>query len=309
MGIGIGMRGKDLQKFMMVARQHRVILLIRHTNADSLRFVGQSGYYPKPAAVKAKTADANPASVATLVNGRKTTVAYDVAGLVVHPGFQPTCYRGAKVQKAATCWAHTMETLAPTMEHLKVDLNRPESWSVWGVERRAAKAPRWSWRVDIDPLSPRFGSLQLRGAGTGTGWCYIHGDYDLKDVIVLGREGDNRRAAGTLDGVKNFTPVLYDVQFDTIRNELNTLMGAEMVQHGAEAQFAWHGDEPITVAFPDWTHLLLADAMTVQSWYLKLNREVLAQPVNDYLRDRSRMFHFGPNGVFAPGMTPAASWG
>jgi hypothetical protein len=309
MGIGIGMRGKDLQKFMMVARQHRVILLIRHTNADSLRFVGQSGYYPKPAAVKAKTADANPASVATLVNGRKTTVAYDVAGLVVHPGFQPTCYRGAKVQKAANCWAHTMETLAPTMEHLKVDLNRPESWSVWGVERRAAKAPRWSWRVDIDPLSPRFGSLQLRGAGTGTGWCYIHGDYDLKDVIVLGREGDNRRAAGTLDGVKNFTPVLYDVQFDTIRNELNTLMGAEMVQHGAEAQFAWHGDEPITVAFPDWTHLLLADAMTVQSWYLKLNREVLAQPVNDYLRDRSRMFHFGPNGVFAPGMTPAASWG
>ena len=28
-------------------------------------------------------------------------------------------------------------------------------------------------------------------------------------------------------------------------------MGVEMVQHGSEAQFAWHGDEPITVAFPD----------------------------------------------------------
>jgi len=307
MGIGIGMRGKDLQKFLMVSRKHGVILLIRHTNTDSLRFVGQPGYYPKPAAVKAKTADANPTGVTALVKGRKTTVAYDVAGLVVHPGFQPTCYRGAKVQKAHDCWAHTMETLAPSMEKVTVDLSRPESWSVWGVERHAVKAPRWSWRVDVDPLSPRFGCLQLRGATSG--WCYIHGDYDLKDVIVLGREGDNRRAEGTLDGVKNFTPVLYNMQFETIRSELNVLMTAEMVQHGAEAQFAWHGDEPITVAFPDWTHLLLADAMTVQSWYMNLNREVLAQKGNDYLRDRSRMFHFGPTGVFAPGMTPAASWG
>lgn len=308
MGTGIGMRGKDLQKFMMVARKHRVILLVRHTNADSLRFVGQPGYYPKPAAVKAKTADANPKNVTTFVNGRKTTVAHDVAGLVVHPGFQPTCYRGAKVQKAHDCWAHTMETLAPALEHTAVDLNRPESWSLWGVERRAAKAPRWSWRVDVDPMSPRFGCLQLRGATTN-GWAYVHGDYDLKDVIVRGREGDNRRGEGTLDGVKNFTPVLYELQFDTIQNELNALMDAEMVQHGAEAQFAWHGDEPITVAFPDWTHLLLADAMTVQSWYAKLNREVLAKTGNDYLRDRSRMFHFGPEGMFAPGMTPAASWG
>jgi hypothetical protein len=307
MGIGIGMRGKDLQKFLMVARKHKVILLVRHTNADSLRFVGQPGYYPKPAAVKAKTADANPRNVTTLVKGRKTTVAYDVAGLVVHPGFQPTCYRGAKVQKAEDCWAHTMETLAPAMERLKVDLANAGSWAVWGVERRAVKAPRWSWRVDVDPLSPRFGCLQLHSAGCG--WCYIHGDYDLKDVIVLGRETDNRRAEGTLDGVKNFTPVLYNVQFDTIRSELNVLMDAEMVQHGAEAQFAWHGDEPITVAFPDWTHLLLTDAMTVQSWYTKLNREVLAEPGKDYLRDRSRMFHFGPSGVFAPGMNPAASWG
>jgi hypothetical protein len=307
MGIGIGMRGKDLQKFMMVARKHQVILLVRHTNADSLRFVGQVGYYPKPAAVKAKTADANPKPVTAFIKGRKTNVVYDVAGLVVHPGFQPASYRGAKVQKAEDCWAHTMETLAPSMEHVKVDLSKPESWSIWGVDRHAAKAPRWSWRVDVDPLSPRFGCLQLRGATSG--WCYIHGDYDLKDVIVLGREGDNRRAEGTLDGVKNFTPVLYNKQFETIRDDLNALMGVEMVQHGAEAQFAWHGDEPITAAFPDWTHLLLADAMTVQSWYMNLNRDVLAQKGNDYLRDRSRMFHFGPTGMFAPGKTPAASWG
>jgi hypothetical protein len=307
MGVGIGMRAKDLQKFLIVARDHKVILLVRHTNADSLRFVGQAGYYPKPAAVKAKTADANPKGVTTLVRGRKTTMEYDVSGLVVHPGFQPTCYRGAKVQKAQECWAHTMETLAPSMEHTEVDLGKPDSWSVWGVDRRGVKAPRWHWRVDVDPLSQRFGCLQIREGDMD--WSYVHGDYDLKDVIVWGHEQDNRRAEGTLDGVKNFTPVLYNVGFETIQGRLNNLMNAEMVQHGAEAQFAWHGDEPITVAYPNWTHLLLLDAMTVQSWYQKLNREVLAKAGKDYLRDRSRMFHFGPSGTFAPGKDPGASWG
>jgi hypothetical protein len=173
-----------------------------------------------------------------------------MAGLVVQPGFQPGCYRGAKMGKAQDAWLHTMGTLSPSLS-----------------------------------------------------------DYDLKDVIVLGRETDNRRAEGKIDGVKNFTPVLYEQEYETIREKLNSLIGADMVQHGAEAQFAWHGDEPITVAFPNWTHLILYDAVTVQGWYLNLNREVLASMGIDYRRDRSRMFHFGPNGLFAPGALPLETWG
>lgn len=307
MGVTVGMRGKDLQKFLMVARNHNVILLVRHTNEDSLGYIGQAGFYPKPAAVKAKTADVNPPPTTRLVNGVKSRTNYQVAGLVVHPGFQPGCYRGSKIGKAQDAWVHTLETLGPSLMNKSVDPEKPDTWSIWGVERVAVNAPRWKWRVDIDPSSPRFGCLQLK-KGT-EGWCYIHGDYDLKDVIVLGRETDNRRAEGKLDGVKNFTPVLYDKAFETIRTELNTLIGSDMVQHGAEAQFAWHGDEPITVAFPDWKHLLLYDAVTVQGWYLNLNRDVLAPMGNDYRRDRSRMFTFGPNGVFAPGALPLDSWG
>jgi hypothetical protein len=307
MGVGIGMRGKDLQKFLMVARDHNVILLVRHTNEDSLGYIGQPGFYPKPAAVKAKTADVDPPPITRLVAGVKTRTAYKVAGLVVHPDFQPGCYVGAKIGKARDAWEHTLETLGPTLMTTKVDLARPDTWSIWGVERQAVHAPRWKWRVDINPDSPRFGCLQLKKGPEG--WCYIHGDYDLKDVIVLGRETENQRAEGKLDGVKNFTPVLYDREFETIRTELNNLIGSDMVQHGAEAQFAWHGDEPITVAYPDWRQLLLYDAVTVQGWYLNLNRDVLAPMGKDYLRDRSRMFHFGPNGVFAPGGLPMATWG
>jgi hypothetical protein len=291
MGIGIGMRGKDLRSFMQVARQYKVIILVRHTNADSLRYVGKEGFYPKPAAVKAKTADQSPPPQTQLVGGRKAVRAYV----------------GAKAGKAEDCWVHTMETLAPTLMNVRVDLKRPDTWSTWGVERKGVLAPRWRWRVDIDPNSTYFGCLQLKADGIP--WSYIHGDYDLKDVIVVGHEKDNERAEGKLDGVKNFTPRLKGVSFDEIQRALNSTMGCEMVQHGAEAQFAWHGDEPITVAYPDWTHLTLLSAETVQSWYEKLNREVLAKPGINYLRDSSRAFQFGPDGMFKPGHKPAASWG
>lgn len=307
MGVRTGMRGKDLQKFLMVARDFNVILLVRHTNADSLQYVGRPGYYPKPAVVKAKTADVNPPPQVALVNGRQATRTYEVAGLVVHPGFQPHCFVGAKMQKATSCWEQTMEVLSPTLAKTSVDLTKPDSWSIWSVERTGVNASRWKWRVDVNPASPHFGALQLKlGGGV---WSYIHGDYDLKDVIVHGHETDNRKHSGTIDGVKNYTPMLVDLQFERVRTALNNLMGVDMVQHGAEAQFAWHGDEPITVAFPDFTHLLLYDAMTVQAWYEKLNRQVLAQVGTDYLRDRSRMFHFGPKGLFAPGKTPGVTWG
>lgn len=307
MGIHTGMRGKDLREFLRVAQEYGVIILVRHTNEDSLGYVGKPGYYPKPAAVKAKTADTNPGAVSRLVNGRKTTTQYQVAGLVVHPGFHRGCYAGAKSAKAQDCWDHTMETLGPTLLNKRVDPDRPDTWSIWGVERNGVLAPRWQWRVDINPASPHFGCLQLKTSGID--WSYIHGDYDLKDVIVAGKETDNRRAEGKLDGVKNFTPMLYDREFENIRKALNARIGVEMVQHGAEAQFAWHGDEPITVAFPDGRHLLLYDAVTVQSWYQALNRDVLAAMGKDYLRDRSRMFHFGPHGLFAPGAHPNDSWG
>ena len=53
----LGIRGKDLRSFMLVAREMRLIILIRQTTENSLAYVGRAGYYPKPAQVKAKTAD------------------------------------------------------------------------------------------------------------------------------------------------------------------------------------------------------------------------------------------------------------
>lgn len=306
MGIGIGMRGKDLQKFMMVARDFGVILLVRHTNGASLAFAGLPGYYPKPALIKAKTADENPPPVMRSVSGRMVGQVYRIAGLVVHPGMHPKAYKQAKVAKAMQAWTDGMHYLA---EHAPAAgaAARPDTWASWGVGRVVSCAPNWHWRVDVDPGSAHYGCLQL--SRPGLEWSYIYGDYDLKDVIVPAAMTDNRRQEGQLHGVPNFTPLLTDVEFERVRTRLNNLIGADMVQHGAEAQFAWHGDEPITVVFPDWTHLLLTDATTVQRWYETRNRAVLAKRGHDYAQDRSRMFHFGPQWMFAPGALPGASWG
>jgi len=299
MGIGPGMRGTDLQKFLMVARDRKVILLIRHTNQDSLRYIGVPGYYPKPAPVKAKTADFNPPGVMRSVAGRMVRQEYTLAGLVAHPGMHPGVFKPAKQDKVAKAWADTMCNLA-AKALAPGDPLRPETWAAWGADRAAACSPEWHWRFDVDPASRHYGCLQLNHAGTG--WMYIHGDYDLKDVIVPGYETDNRRHEGTVDGVKNYTPLLKNnLDFERIRAALNQLIGADMVQHGADAQFAWHGDEPITVMFPDWTFLLLADAGTVQRWYENMNRAVLADKGKDYVNDESRMFKIRPHGLFAPG--------
>src|SRR3954469_2641004 len=308
MGTGTGMRGVDLQKFLRAAKTFNVIILVRHTNGDSFKYIGKPGYYPKPAVCKAKTADSNPPLRTIQYKGKPIARQYDVAGLVVVPDFHPKCYGEAKQKKAQDCWEHTLEVLTPIMRRLRPDPNRPDSWATWGEPRQGVHAPNWSWRVDVDPTSKHFGCLQLLKRGR-TDWCYIHGDYDLKDVIVATREGEshNEGVKKTLDGVPNITPVLGQgvknipamyrgKEYEFIKTWLNLQMGVEMVQHGAEAQFGWHGDEPITVAYPDGTHQLLYDAVTVQSVYMSVNREIKNKGI-DFRADPKRILNVDVNGV------------
>ncbi len=125
----------------------------------------------------------------------------------------------------------------------------------------------------------------------------------------MGRETFNQRQEGKVQGAKNYTPLLPGLEFETIRKALNDAIGVDMVQHGAEAQFAWHGDEPITVISPEGPQMkfeVLGNAEAVQRWYMDRNREVIAKKGKDYIGDRSRWFWFGDHGnLFTPGNGPA----
>jgi hypothetical protein len=165
MGLGTGMRGKDLRAFCMVARQYGVYILVRHTNDASLGYIGKPGYYPKPATIKAKTADVDPPLV--IIDNR--TISYRIAGLVPHPGFQPRVFSGAKMEKALACWADTLDVLHGAGTNIPA--TTPDTWASWGKEHTSARSG-WRWRVDVDPKSPHFGCLQIARDGvetTGTG--------------------------------------------------------------------------------------------------------------------------------------------
>jgi hypothetical protein len=295
-----GMRAKDLRIFCMIARKYNVYLLIRHTNEASLQYVGKPGYYPKPASIKAKTADIDPPPFQFKSGGHARTVQHKIAGLVPHPDFQPDVFMGAKLAKARHCWYDTLDVLHGA--GVNIPATTPDTWSMWGKEHASGRSG-WRWKVDVDPASPHFGCLQI--ARDSIGWSYLHGDYDLKDVVVKGHETYNERNEGKHQGAKNFTPLLPGLEFETVRRELNEAMGVDMVQHGAEAQFAWHGDEPITVVSPDGPglqFLVLANVEAVMGWYREMNRELIARMGKDYLGDKTRWFWFGDHGnLFLPG--------
>lgn len=304
MSTGLGMRGKDVRAFCMIAQKYKVYILVRQTNEASLHYVGQAGYYPKPAAIKAKTSDNDPPPFIYPVGGQVRTAQHRVAGLVANPWLQPAVYAGSKLSKAKDYWLETLDiALSPGANIPEASATKPETWVVWGKERLSARTG-WRWKIDIDPASPHFGCLQI--AKDAVTWSYVHGDYDLKDVIVRGRETYNERKEGNIDGVKNYTPLLPGQAFETIRRELNDAMGVDMVQHGSEAQFAWHGDEPIVVILPDGPQLqyeILGNAEAVQQWYVKLNRSLIAKNGKDYIGDRTRWFWFGDHGnLFTPGI-------
>jgi hypothetical protein len=297
MSNNLGMRGKDVRVFCMIAQKHKVYILVRQTNPESLGYIGKAGYYPKPAVIKAKTADLNPPPFSYLSGGQRRVVQHRIAGLVSNPWFQPDVYKGAKLAKAKDCWLDTLDIALST-----------DTWAYWGKEHLSTRTG-WKWKIDIAPDSQHFGCLQI--SKDAIPWSYVHGDYDLKDVILLGAETFNERREGKIDGVKNYTPRLPNgLEFESIQRELNNEMGIDMVQHGSEAQFAWHGDEPITLIQPDGPNLqyrILGNAEAVQSWYQQLNRRLIAENGKDFIGDKSRWFWFGGHGnLFLPGKDRSA---
>jgi hypothetical protein len=300
MGNCLGMRGKDVRSFCMVAQKYNVYILVRQTKEASLEYIGKPGYYPKPVAIKAKTAENDPPLFTVRGNGPTLTAQHKIAGLVPHPWFQPKVFIKNNQDlwlKAQKFWLQTLDiALSPGSNIPEANLNKPETWSFWGKDHLSGRTG-WHWKIDIDPGSAHFGCLQV--ARDNIPWSYLHGDYDLKDVIVRGQETYNERSEGKIQGVKNYTPLLPGLEFETIRKALNDEIGVEMVQHGAEAQFAEQGDEAITVILPVGPNLqfhILGNAEAVQRWYMDMNRQLIVKNGKDYIGDKSRWFWFGNHG-------------
>lgn len=207
------MRPSDKQVFLAAAAKFQVWILVRRTNRDSLKYIGQPGYTPKPIDCKAKTADVD-------------IPPFKLAGLVVNPEIHPKAFKPGKEPQALAAWK-SMGSLAGSR-----------------------------FKTDTNPSSKHYGCLLLNGK-------YIHGDYDLKDIIDITQAHRNLAAVETLEGM----PHRRGAKFYAVQEFINQRIGSPMIQHGGEAQYAGHTGEPIDAFGPNGEDLILLNELTVRSWY------------------------------------------
>jgi hypothetical protein len=133
---------------------------------------------------------------------------------------------------------------------------------------RRAKAEKWigtlpsHYTVERDKDSPFHGCVQLGGKR-------IHGDYDLKGIVLPGQEKRILTLVTELLGQDaRRGPKFYDVQ-----KFVNNAIGKPMVQHGAEDEYLDHSkdlDENIFVFFPEERDpKVLHGPAETKAWYAK----------------------------------------
>ncbi len=216
--------------FRAAAHNLRLWILVRETNAKTLeRWVGQEDCVPKPVTCKAKTAD---------------MAHHPLAGLVVNPFVRPEAFSARRTPDAQYCWRQ----LAASW------LRRPAGALI--------KAPRGGgipYEVDHRPGRTRHGCLMVH-APSCPGRCgkrgcakYIHGDYDLYDIVDPKHYARNE--AVTVPVTTMFAD-RQSPQFRAVADYVNSRIGAPMIQHGAQMQHPdfGHSDEPLEVFSPKGKH-------------------------------------------------------
>jgi hypothetical protein len=169
---------------------------------------------------------------------------YRIAGLVIDPGRHPgSAFQGSKHGRAVECWQGF------AAEH--------------GIGPTGRSGGPYA--VDLDKSSQHYGCVTLNGR-------YIHGDYDLYDIILLSHPRGNLAAVETLRGQRN----MRGPRWTPIMRYINQRIHSDMVQHGGQAQYADHSDEIVDGFGPHGDHITLLNEQAIRSWYRdKFQRAVI----------------------------------
>lgn len=178
-------------------------------------------------------------------NGDRNVGNYFTAGLVVSQKLHPTAFYDTA--RATDLWADTRKLLAEKSGDLS---------------------------LDDDDESPHYGCLKLNH-------CYLHGDYDLYDIIFTkdfrGQPLDPRRHFGIVGSLNGVTHIR-DPRFSQVQKYINAKLGiADMVQHGGQAQFGTHTDETLTVFSPDGLPGRQLSGGEVRSRYEAMKRKLVGE--------------------------------
>jgi hypothetical protein len=242
------LRLKDRLAFRDAAAFHHCWILVRATNVASLNYIEDPLYTPKPIDCKPKTADAD-------TNGK------NLAGLVIVPAiYGPPAFHGNKFPKAVSCWDSFRQS--QNIQACYDPKFAPRDRSI--KEAEALSRANSDYRVDLDQNSKHFGCLQFRGK-------WLHGDFDLKDIILEGQERRNLASVEELRG----QPHMRGPSFFKVRDFVNARLGKEMIQHAGEAQYADHSNDTIDVFGPHGEQNQLSTVAEISQWYQRYQREVI----------------------------------
>ena len=151
---------------------------------------------------------------------------WKLAGLVVDPRIHPNAFKDGKTAKAMAAFEHTAPLIG----------------SVYTVETNRDHK--------------HYGCLKLNGN-------FIHGDYDLYDIIDINEAHRNLAAVETMHGTAHRRgPKLLAVQ-----DYVNSRIGSPMIQHGGEAQYADHSKQAIDAFGPNGEDVTILNEFSVRAWY------------------------------------------
>ncbi|MCC6512079.1 MAG: hypothetical protein IT423_23480 [Pirellulaceae bacterium] len=152
------------------------------------------------------------------------------AGLVVDPTVQPQAFSPSKREKALDEW------------------------------RRSSPGMLASGRYTVDKSSPKTtGLVMLNG-------MFLHGDYDLYDIINPEDAHRNLAAVETLLG----QPHRRGANFTRVQSFINSRIGAPMIQHGGEMQYTDHSDQAVDAFGPNGQDVTILNQFSVRGWYRDL---------------------------------------
>lgn len=132
-----------------------------------------------------------------------------------------------------------------------------EKWQEFVRDHGLAKAGSVSlFAIDENEKSPHFGCLMMQGK-------YIHGDYDLYDIVLMEHPQGNLAAIETLHGV----PHMRGPRLLPIQEFINGRITVPVIQHGCCMQYEDHTKDVVDAFGPGGEQLTFHQQDAIRDWY------------------------------------------
>jgi hypothetical protein len=262
-GIEEFMRSKDIASFRHVAIVQKLYILVRRTNKESIKYIGNPDYMAKPIDCKAKTAD------------RVVLTRYGVvtcAGLVVNPTlplFENAFNTSRKAGRAANAWEAFITDHPPASCEAR-DSQEVRTWPGAGP----------GYAVQMCTTSKHYGCVMHSTYPQGINGKYLHGDYDMFGIAPADAPQEVLRTSSPEEDNRMGAPHLRGPNTQSVQFSVNAISGLALIKHGEQELFADFDDEPLDVFCPDGAIRELPDAAAARHFYRTVlqGREVFTDP-------------------------------